>query len=169
MYDRNLWFIMRKLILWDFSQVRHILFILQEFQPNVQRIIAVAEEMNFNVKREPIDDDQLFYTNSLVCTCCIDKDKQIEMMIAEIGQLTNENDTLKTKCKQLEEDKTESESLDENEYEVEEILEHKQLKKTQKFYVRWKNFGNDANSWVGRSDMKCPLLLAQYLKQHDLN
>lgn len=144
-------------------------FNLQDSQPNVQNIIAVAHEMNFHVKNEPIDDDQLFYTNSLICTCCIDKDKQIEKMISEIAQLTNENEVLKSKCKQLEEDKTESESSDEDQHEVVEILQHRQLKTKQKFYVRWKGFGNDANSWVDRSDMQCPLLLAQYLKQHNLN
>lgn len=55
-----------------------------------------------------------------------------------------------------------------NVYEVEGILSHKILKNQREFYVRWKHFTSDHDSWVKEKNLKCPLILESYLKTHKL-
>lgn len=54
------------------------------------------------------------------------------------------------------------------EYEVEELLEHRGRKPNREFLVRWKNFSHKNDSWEKQKHLSCPKVLKEYLKKHRL-
>lgn len=69
---------------------------------------------------------------------------------------------MKIKSKKKEKDKK-------NEiYEVERLLDHRTYRGKLQFYVRWKNFSKDEDSWVNEKDLNCPLMLKNHLKAHQM-
>lgn len=55
------------------------------------------------------------------------------------------------------------------EFEVDELLEHRGRKPNRKFLVRWKNFSPKHNSWESEKNLKsCSKILKEYLKKHRL-
>lgn len=56
-------------------------------------------------------------------------------------------------------------SEDEDDFEVEMLLDHKRIKKTLQFLVRWKGCGSSDDTWVSQRDLNCPKLLESYLKE----
>lgn len=50
------------------------------------------------------------------------------------------------------------------EYEVERIISHKMVKKTQHFLIRWKGFDETFDTWEKETNLSCPLILSAYLK-----
>lgn len=55
------------------------------------------------------------------------------------------------------------ESPSENNYEVEEILDHKNTRAGRKFLIRWKGYDSDDDTWEKESNLKCPEILNKYL------
>lgn len=51
------------------------------------------------------------------------------------------------------------------EYEVEALLDHKIVKGTWKFLVRWKHFSNEHDLWLNEKKLMCPTILTDYLKK----
>ena len=48
------------------------------------------------------------------------------------------------------------------EYDVEDIIDHKDVGRTRWYYVKWKGYPYSDNSWVEEKDMYCPDLLNKY-------
>lgn len=63
---------------------------------------------------------------------------------------------------------TERSSDSDSEYEVEFVHSHKVVKMQRQFFVRWKGYSDRHDSWVRENDLKCPIILNKYLKQHNL-
>ncbi|EZA60446.1 Chromobox protein-like protein [Ooceraea biroi] len=51
----------------------------------------------------------------------------------------------------------------ENEYEVEELVGHRTIKGRRQFLVRWKGYGDSADSWENEKDLNCPELIKDFL------
>lgn len=90
-----------------------------------------------------------------------------------ISRLNRENVVTNAKVKQLEQyseggPAIESESSDEESFEVEAILDHKVMRRQRKFYIKWKKISTDHNCWVGESQLSCPDILNAYLKNKNL-
>lgn len=54
---------------------------------------------------------------------------------------------------------------DEKEYAVSKLLDHKFVRNTRKFLVRWAGYDESYDSWVSETDLKCHSLLKAYLKE----
>lgn len=55
-----------------------------------------------------------------------------------------------------------------NEFEVEQLLKHRGRKKNREFLVRWKHFGKNYDTWEKELNLKCPLILNEYLRKNKL-
>ena len=61
------------------------------------------------------------------------------------------------------------EVLDENEYEVEEILDTRTKDKKQQWLIKWKNYGHEENTWEPIEHLTdCQPLLRQFQQQHSM-
>lgn len=59
----------------------------------------------------------------------------------------------------------EEEEDDEEEYVVEKILKHKITKRNKvEFYLKWKGFNEEDNTWEPAENLNCPELIDAYLK-----
>lgn len=86
--------------------------------------------------------------------------------------LRDENRSLLLHIKQLEsqatqetndkKDQSDDDSEKKIEYEVEEILKDKMIRKRKHYLVRWKGFDEKDNTWVLKKDLCCPELLEKY-------
>lgn len=47
-------------------------------------------------------------------------------------------------------------------WEIEEILQCKELKRTTRYLVKWKGYDESYNEWVDKKDLECPLLLREF-------
>lgn len=140
--------------------------------------IMVARELDFIIKKEPENDEQWYINEAVnVCSGCADKQ-------ATIDQLKNDLETKTQKVLELEANAKRMLSAKEIEiqelkiklkqssqvpvhdeiFNVERILNHKQVGGKQKFLVKWENYDNRHNSWVNEKDLHCNKLLQQYLK-----
>jgi transposase InsO family protein len=54
----------------------------------------------------------------------------------------------------------------EEEWEVEEILDSRLVRKKLKFLVKWKGFGREENSWEDAGDVHAPELVQEFYKRH---
>jgi hypothetical protein len=54
---------------------------------------------------------------------------------------------------------------DEPEYEVESIVKHRVKKGKTEYFIKWKNFGHDANTWEPEENLECPDLIEDYHSQ----
>lgn len=50
-----------------------------------------------------------------------------------------------------------------NEYEVEELINLRTIKGRRQFLVRWKGYGESADTWENEKDLSCPALIKEYL------
>jgi hypothetical protein len=58
------------------------------------------------------------------------------------------------------------EVMDETEYEVERILDMRTKNKTRQYLIKWKNYGDEENTWEPMTNLKnCQALLRQYHQQ----
>jgi len=54
----------------------------------------------------------------------------------------------------------------EEEWEVEEILDSRLMRRKLKFLVKWKGFGREHNSWEDADNVHAPELVQEFYKQH---
>lgn len=54
-------------------------------------------------------------------------------------------------------------------FEVEKLLDHKTEKGNRYFFVRWKDYGPNSNSWVRENHLNCAEILKKYKRKHNLN
>lgn len=97
----------------------------------------------------------------------------------KLDSVKKENNILKARTKQLqfgvhqnidynrerkEYNEKKHESSDEDVFEVQEILQHKMMKKKRHFLVRWKGYDSSDDSWVPETRLNCQKILKSYLK-----
>ncbi|XP_011636067.1 chromodomain-helicase-DNA-binding protein 2-like [Pogonomyrmex barbatus] len=56
-----------------------------------------------------------------------------------------------------------SDKPEDNEYEVEDLINLRTVKGRRQFLVRWKGYGESADSWENEKDLNCPELIEDYL------
>lgn len=112
---------------------------------------------------------------TLVTQLQFEFDQLKEQNANTFGNLTKENNMLKAQIKQLqsgishrqsfgnieEKSTNDVDGADDNVYEVEKIIEHRNCRE---YLVRWKNFDSDDNSWEKESNLHCPAILKKYKK-----
>lgn len=49
-------------------------------------------------------------------------------------------------------------------FEVEQLLKHRSRKGYREFYVRWKGYTDEHNTWEKEANLSCPAILNKYLK-----
>lgn len=91
--------------------------------------------------------------------------REKEKLSAEIRNLKKENNELRARLKQVQSNIGHDKKNENNVYEVETILDHREEKSGRFFLVRWEGFGAEEDSWVFEKDLACPALLKSYLKQ----
>lgn len=90
---------------------------------------------------------------------------------AEVNEAKQQNRVLQARIVQIQragaiENKA---GVDGNLYSVEQILDHKCVRKTRKFLVRWEGYDSSEDSWVKESDLHCDKILLSYLESKGLN
>lgn len=70
-------------------------------------------------------------------------------------------------CKDNEKHKNAPSETQDNEYEVEKILDHRDVTSRQ-YYIRWKGYDSDEDSWENVANLNCPKLLNQYNRSKGL-
>lgn len=90
-----------------------------------------------------------------------------------IARLNRENNVTNAKVKQLERYSEgrpiiESQSSDDETFEVEAILDHRMVRRQRSFFIKWKHFSVEHNSWVHEKNLSCPELLNAYLESKNL-
>lgn len=95
-----------------------------------------------------------------------------------ISELKRDNQILMARVKQFESGmqqksafercKKRSDSED-DEYEVEAILNHRELKNGWQYLIRWKGYGSSEDSWEKETNLTCPKILNKYKKSNGLN
>lgn len=85
----------------------------------------------------------------------------------EIGESTSETKTSAKKRKTISKS-TPRKQAKTNEFEVEQLLAHKNSDSVQEYLVRWKNFDEKYDSWALESQLNCPRILKAYKKKHNI-
>lgn len=94
-----------------------------------------------------------------------------ELKIHRDRNLMHENKNLEAKIKQLKRSSHQpatEESTGVDEFEVETILKHRKRKGKLQYLVRWKNYPPNHDSWQNESDLYCPEIFNQYIKENRL-
>lgn len=94
---------------------------------------------------------------------------------SKMKMLKKENDELRARLKQIQSNMNRNvparrhekchEGNEKNVYKVQKLLNHKENKSGRMFFVRWKGFGPEEDSWIAESDLLCPNLLKSYIKK----
>lgn len=89
----------------------------------------------------------------------------------EMKTLKKENNELRARLKQIQSSSSfnkqqkKNRNNDNDVFDVEKLLDHKEKKSGRMFLVRWKGFGPDEDQWVSESNLQCPTLLKSYFQQ----
>ncbi|XP_020286876.1 chromobox protein homolog 5-like isoform X2 [Pseudomyrmex gracilis] len=89
----------------------------------------------------------------------------------ENGQKTSPSQKSSPNKRKKKEDKAASTSShdkssdDEDEYEVEKLVNLRTIKGRRQFLVRWKGYGESADTWENEKDLNCPNLIQEYLEE----
>lgn len=132
---------------------------------NAMNVVKLSKEEEV---MPPIESEQV---NSLK--------KKIDDLKQENDVLKKENSTLNARMKQIQSsvkmnrnrfgrDDHDDSSEEEQEYEVEQILQHKTNKNGRKFLVRWKGYNDEHDLWVDEENLNCAKILNAYLKSNKL-
>lgn len=91
---------------------------------------------------------------------------QTKQIGIKIGQHDKRESTTATKLKRKHETSAQTyESDNDDVYDVEKLLNDKQKGKKRYFLVRWKGYDDKHDSWESESNLNCPNILEDYLKQ----
>lgn len=142
----------------------------QKMHYELQNIVRENEKIRSNFESQINDLKQQL-------SKCTEKCKRLETEKNEngknISRLNRENSITNAKVKQLERysegrPARENESSDEESFEVEAILGHKMERRKRKFFIKWKHFSANHNSWVQEKNLNCAEVLNAYLKSKNL-
>lgn len=61
---------------------------------------------------------------------------------------------------------TDDDDIEEGQFVVEDILDHRFLNGKMQYYLKWKGFDDSENSWENEEDLHCDELLERYMKYH---
>lgn len=92
---------------------------------------------------------------------------ELKKSLAHIEQLENINKENIPVINECNNDVTDNSSNDSNAsqvYEVQKILNHRVVRGKRLFFIRWKGFDENEDSWVKEKDLNCPELLEKYIK-----
>lgn len=142
----------------------------------------LAKEFDFIVKKEPEDDEEWYVNEAVnVCSNCSEKDVLIKQIKDELESKTQKVFGLETDLKRMADaHRIEIQELEvklqrpnnnnENDgfYEVESLLDHKQVGCKLQFFVQWKGYDESHNTWVEKKDLHRKNLLQKYLKSKNL-
>lgn len=140
------------------------------------------QQTYFNLQESERENKQLKTEINKIKTEKIELEKRLELLQTTKKPESNfgcENNRLQAKVKQLMRDslpktplKTKNEVLtdlnESGEYEVDCLIGHKKKNGKYIFLVRWKGFSSTHDSWLSQRDLKCPALLKEYIKKHNL-
>lgn len=156
-------FTLQFLLTVDFAGLfKSFVFVSQSFEADSQNQIMVAREFDFVVKNEPEGDDE-WYNNEVVNTCsgCSDKQALIDQIKEDLKLKTQKVFDLQTAIKRMEDvhnieiqelnmklEQSSHGTANNEVYEVERLLDHKQVGSQQQFFVKWKGFDESHNTWV---------------------
>lgn len=87
---------------------------------------------------------------------------------AEMNEAKQQNRVLRARIEQIQQVKSKANRNDDGLFNVEKILNHKLIKKTRFFFVRWEGYESSDDSWVKESQMHCKDLIETYLKDKNL-
>lgn len=100
--------------------------------------------------------------------------KQKSLHAKALSDLKSENRLLQAQMKQLRTGMSRQKSFDasrdniENEYEVEMLVAHKQMKDGMRFRVRWLGYGEADDTWERESNLSCLKILNEYKRKMNL-
>lgn len=143
----------------------------QQFQRQLLDVNHLLEETSVKNQNLTAEIKDLKQQIEIAKTDSIEKSKIIaslkqekKLLAAQVNQLQM-NTCHATKSS----DKSQSEeNSSDGEYEVDSILSHKFKGKQRLFYVHWKGYSQDHDSWVKEKDLNCPTILMNYLHEHNL-
>ncbi|XP_069702012.1 chromobox protein homolog 1-like isoform X2 [Periplaneta americana] len=72
-----------------------------------------------------------------------------------------------TKKKKPNADEEEEESAETEEYEVESVVDVKQIRGKRQFRIRWKGYGPDNDTWENEDDLNCPEAIKSFLEKNE--
>lgn len=162
-----------------------VVFDLQKSKQTVNSLVLELDEVKAQLARS---DELLLSSNGdkqtllqqlenlrkEICTNLTIFQQEKQAGAGQMKILKKENNELRARLKQVQlsinqnqpsrRQKT-HEANENNTYEVHQLLDHKENKSGRFFFVSWKGFGPEENSWVKESDLLCPALLKSYLKK----
>lgn len=86
----------------------------------------------------------------------------VEQLQKGISQRDNHGDSQNSNQRETKEVENET-------FEVEELLDHKKVGRKRCFLVRWTNYDSAHDQWIAEKDLLCPELLEEYLKSKNLS
>lgn len=132
--------------------------LLAEHHIQIQDLTAELESLKKDLdaeKREKIEKTKIIFN--------LKRDKNL--LVVQVKQL--QSNTLRFTKSAEKMVSPESSYSSENEFEVECILAHNKSRKRQReFFVRWKGYTADHDSWVKEIDLTCPSILIYLSKQN---
>lgn len=130
----------------------------QKLANNIQSLTTDVADLKRQLEAEKCD-----HANDTKKVADLLREKK--MLLAQIAELQ----CVKHKCQtKLSAENKENYSCN-DEYEVEDILDHRILKRDRKFLVAWKGFSRNDDTWEREKNLNCPDILTAYLKKHGLN
>lgn len=162
------------------SENQKLNFELQTKCDEIQKVIEqrIAETTKLNNTIQSLQNDLIEWKQK--CSNGIEMQVQHEKAIRNLNR---ENHELSAQLVQLRrsthnstphksiEQNNKSDHLSDNDddvFEVEAILSHKVYRKKRSFYVRWKNYSPNHDSWVNENNINCDALLDEYLTKNNL-
>lgn len=133
---------------------------------NAQKLTDNIHSLTDNVKdlKRQLEAEKMDHATDTKKNTDLLKDKK--MLLAQIDELQS----IISKCQKKSLKNNENNNTeDEREYEVEDILDHKILKRERKFLVAWKGFSRKDDTWEREKNLKCPDILNAYLNKHGLS
>lgn len=90
---------------------------------------------------------------------------KLEAQQQEVDKLQREKNGLQAKVKQLMATTSAEKTDDEDEYEVQDILDHKIVRNDRRFLIHWRNYSPSHDSWESEKNLNCPQILQTYLRK----
>lgn len=121
-----------------------------ELESSAESLIAANQENN-NYNYEEVD------VSTVSSYVYIDK---------QANELVND-DTSLSELSEINNDESSFDFMFDNEYEVENILNHRVMNGHIQYYIKWKYWSHEHNSWVNEEDCFCMELIDEYMRVYN--